>query len=102
MEYVNNEFYWFCHSPALPRDRSVESFSSSAEVDTFERRRRSWSVDEPHVRNQSNGSERYFARRRSNGDERNCTLSVDGITGFTVVHDVDGSSLAKRWLQLIA
>ena len=76
----------------------MESFSSWSALE----RRRSWWLDEPQVRSQSKGSERYLARRRSNGDEREGSFVVEGFIGMIVANDGDGSSVANRWLQLIA
>jgi hypothetical protein len=51
------------------------------------------------VRNQRSGNERYFAKRRSNGDEREELFVVEEeeeLIGITVANDGDDSSVAKR------
>ncbi len=61
-----------------------------------ERRLCCWPVA-PHVRSQRKGNERYLARRRSNGEERDeLVVVVFDATGITVENDDDCSSGANR------
>ncbi|CAF2348980.1 unnamed protein product [Rotaria sp. Silwood2] len=99
-ENVNNKSLEFSNSPKSPREVEIVFLPilPAAVV-----RRLCWLFEEAHVRSHSSGNERYLAKRCSNGDEREELLFVvEVVIGVTVANDGDGSSEAKRWLQLIA